>query len=417
MHPNAIDIIKRHIAGVLKNCVIEAGWPNVRSCYQHVESLSTELLKHKKEWINIDDVYSIFFTVTYDQLAAQLKSAEDKNGPLKDLLDEAGIKTLTEYLTKFYCEIPIAYNIYLKIPEGNIAFPSLQLSQNFALAFFSKGDEIPWGEDLRQGGLLAALSDPSHFHKPKAYFKFSISGYCRNNYRNQTVRRALTNLKIAIFQALYANIIRISDRRPAAFGLLGELTHHSIEKHYLECVEKYPIATRTIRVELPFDLSLFLSSLEINETKSSPLVHISSDQHSLVFGRIFKAVSALINCDSENTGRIKSAIEWYIDSYTTENTTISFLQICIALEAIFGDDNGREGITKTLADRCAYLIGTSIQDRKKIRERFEKLYSVRSKLVHGSVASLTHDERQNLEWGREIAIQSIQKEIMNLKLL
>jgi len=125
----------------------------------------------------------------------------------------------------------------------------------------------------------------------------------------------------------------------------------------------------------------------------------------------------LINCDSENTGRIKSAIEWYIDSYTTENTTISFLQICIALEAIFGDDNGREGITKTLADRCAYLIGTSIQDRKKIRERFEKLYSVRSKLVHGSVASLTHDERQNLEWGREIAIQSIQKEIMNLKLL
>ncbi|WP_206998995.1 HEPN domain-containing protein [Trinickia mobilis] len=418
MHPNAIDSVRRHVAGILQNCVIEAGWPEFRSYYAHLESLGTELIKHKKEWIDIDDVYNIFFTLTYDKLATQFKSPNDQSGLLKVLLGEAGIEALTEYLTDFYCRIPFAYDIYLKTPEGNIIFPSLQLSQSFALASFSKDDDIPWGPDLYGGGLLlSAMSDPSRFHKPKAYFKSSISGYCRNSHRNQTVRRALTNFKIAIFQALYAEIIHISNRRPATLGLLGGLTHHSVEKHYLECIEKHPTAPRIIRVELPFDLSLFLGSLELNETNNSPLNQISADQHAHVIGGIFKAASALIDSRNENAGRIKSAIEWCVDSYTTENSTISFLQICIALEAIFGDENGREGLTKTLADRCAYLIGTSIVDRKMIRENFEELYRVRSKLVHGSVASLSLDERKYLEWGRGIAKQSIQKEIMNLRLI
>lgn len=417
IHPNAIETIKRHVAGSLANCIVDDGWPTVQSYYQHVEALAGELLKHKKDWLDAGDVYGIFTTQVYNALRDKLEIIQGQSGQLKTLLGENKFNLLTNRLTDFYCKTPIPYDVYLKFPGGNITLPSVNLTNSFGITSFTKGDKIPWGDDIRQGGLLrSALEGSSTFAEPATYFKSAVSGYLNYSHRNQTARRALTNFKIAIFQALSASLVRISNRRPSGLGLIGGLTHHSIEKHYIECVEQ-DSPTQRNSIELPIDFSLFLSRLEVDDSKGSPLAHCSGEQLPVVVHGIFKAVSALIKDATENARRIKSAIEWFIDSHTTESTTISFLQICIALEAIFGDENGREdGLTKSLADRCAYLIGLSIDERKIIRNRFENLYRVRSKIVHGTIASLNQDEQQHLEWGMRIARLSIQKEIVNLKL-
>jgi hypothetical protein len=69
----------------------------------------------------------------------------------------------------------------------------------------------------------------------------------------------------------------------------------------------------------------------------------------------------------------------------------------IALEALLGDEeeesiaNGR--ITDRLADRYAFLVGTTAMDRARRRDGFKRLYKVRGRVVHGnqSRAALAHD--------------------------
>ena len=73
-------------------------------------------------------------------------------------------------------------------------------------------------------------------------------------------------------------------------------------------------------------------------------------------------------------------------------------------------------MTKTLADRCAYLVGSDIKGRRTIRENFRALYSVRSKIVHGCVGALAADEERYLDWGKSILEYSIFKEIKHLAL-
>jgi hypothetical protein len=106
-------------------------------------------------------------------------------------------------------------------------------------------------------------------------------------------------------------------------------------------------------------------------------------------------------------------MEWAIDASATENQTIRFLQICIALEAILGEEAPSEGLTKTLADRCAYLVSKDIRRRRAIREDFQKLYGARSKLVHGRRRSLHAAEAVLLEWGERLLQEVIDREIDN----
>lgn len=89
--------------------------------------------------------------------------------------------------------------------------------------------------------------------------------------------------------------------------------------------------------------------------------------------------------------------------------------MCIGLEAILGDDKLKEGITKSLADRCAYLLCPTAKSRKERRELFEQLYDHRSKLVHGRRTKLGEDAEVSLFLGRRILKEILKKELRNFE--
>jgi hypothetical protein len=124
--------------------------------------------------------------------------------------------------------------------------------------------------------------------------------------------------------------------------------------------------------------------------------------------------SNLIERNDNDAQFIKSALEWAFDSQIEENETISFIQVSIGLEAILGEETGREPLTETLADRCAYLLGNTIENRKKIRRKFRDFYKLRSKLVHGRSMRLKDNEREFLWWGRKVLDGVILKEIKKI---
>jgi hypothetical protein len=94
----------------------------------------------------------------------------------------------------------------------------------------------------------------------------------------------------------------------------------------------------------------------------------------------------LMDCvpeDWPDAHRIRTAVEWRFDSKEDDNQPLCFIQACIGLEALLGDDDQEEPLTARLADRCAYLLGKSHRDREGIRQHFKEMHKVRSKLVHG----------------------------------
>lgn len=67
---------------------------------------------------------------------------------------------------------------------------------------------------------------------------------------------------------------------------------------------------------------------------------------------------------------------------TTRSEPVRYSLLWIALEALFGPEDGRE-ITLRLAQRIAFLIGESPSEKKELFRAVKSAYSLRSKIVHG----------------------------------
>jgi len=87
---------------------------------------------------------------------------------------------------------------------------------------------------------------------------------------------------------------------------------------------------------------------------------------------------------------VLTASSWAFDSLYEGNMGARVLFLGIAFEALLG--NPKEVITKTLADRLAYLIGTSHRERDAIRDDFTAFYQLRSNVAHGEAQRLSWDD-------------------------
>lgn len=411
MHHQALEKIERHILGSLKNCDISDGWPVFDSFSRHVESLASELLKHKGQWLSVSDAFSIFYDLIYEHLRDLKRPNNEPTGRLVDLVGDDNLLQLAKHLLEFYASIPRSYDVYVAIPKISVDLTPVVLSDMFALSIFDNAKDVPGGHTAGLLGLFDNKLQPK-----KAYLRVTVSGYCNRNLENLTVRTALSRIKIAFQQAIAKKLLTISTGTPAGLGLLGGLTHYSVQKTKLVCVDKSSNTERTVSIELPLEVSKLLESLDLDTSNKQLAAALDAKNIDPLLISYLRLPALLMASTEPESGRVKSAIEWCFDSYATENTTMSFLQTCIGLEALFGDDADNDNLTKTLADRCAYLVGTDIKGRKTIRENFKQLYSIRSKLVHGSATSMASNEKHFLDWGRSILEYSIFKELKHLNL-
>lgn len=101
---------------------------------------------------------------------------------------------------------------------------------------------------------------------------------------------------------------------------------------------------------------------------------------------------------SETTvGRqLQLAARWHFDSIANNGELLSFVQAMVCLEIILGDQSEatEQGVGEAIRNRCAYLIGKSLQDRQKIMEDLRDIYRVRSKIVHTGKDNLSRSERR-----------------------
>jgi hypothetical protein len=403
--------IENKIKGSLKNCQIKDNWPQYESFSIHVDSLGEEVLKHKKEWLERWDVYSIFYDLVSEAITAhRTEDTPNLEGNLWDILGEEKGLELTENIKNYFFSIPRTFDIYIPLPRLSDSPPTnIQLSDNIYITSFKDPNEIPGGY---QEGLLGLFGAKLELNKP--YLRQRITGYCGNRLENSSNKKAINNFKILLQQGLTRDIFKANQESLAKLGLLGGLKHHQIPKAHVTHIDQQRTPLKLVQLELPLDFCQWLNNLTFN-FEDEPLNHII-DNPEKILPVIFRKPIDLIECQKDESRRILSAIQWCLDSYIVENQTLAFLQVCIGLEALFGDDTYNGGLTEMLADRCAYLVSNDIKGRKSIKKDFKELYDARSKIVHGNATELDSNDKWHLNWGRRILEYAIMKEIKHLNL-
>src|SRR5690606_34645467 len=77
---------------------------------------------------------------------------------------------------------------------------------------------------------------------------------------------------------------------------------------------------------------------------------------------------------------ITLAIESYLTSYSASHFHFQYLTLCMALESVV---DGSQELTYRLKRSIGLLCGDKIDSCKRIYNNINKLYKVRSKIIHG----------------------------------
>lgn len=411
MDHKRIERIENKIRGTLKNCLLKDSWPLYESVSVHLESLSKEILKDKKEWIDSIDVFSIFYDFTYEAIRAVTGENSAIEGKLwDDILGEENGQKLTNNFKDYLLSLPREVHVYLPIPEITKDIPTpITLSKDISIVSFHDADHVPGGYNR---GLLSL---DKKLEPGKVYIKQKMLGHASRRLENTCNKIAINNFKIFLQQGITKGLFKQSEEGKTGLGFFL-LTHHQIKKLTIISIDEGFEKPRTTTVELPLDLCRLLGSLDINWSDES--ISSSNEQNQLDKSIISKLTkpTQLIEFSGDEATRIKAAIIWCFDSYTVENQTLAFLQVCIGLEALLGDMTYNGNLTETLADRCAYLISNNIKGRRAIKKHFKELYETRSKLVHGNATELDSNQLGHLNWGKSILEFAIFKEIRHLDL-
>lgn len=115
----------------------------------------------------------------------------------------------------------------------------------------------------------------------------------------------------------------------------------------------------------------------------------------------------------EHSVRLSRAAQWLFDSHVGADPLLQFVQATIVLEILLGNQDPVEdiGLTELLANRCAYLIAGTHEERTKIMEDFKGIYRVRSKIVHTGKNVLSNAEGAMLYQLRQIGMRVLHEEL------
>jgi len=87
---------------------------------------------------------------------------------------------------------------------------------------------------------------------------------------------------------------------------------------------------------------------------------------------------------------INLAFDNYEDSFETDNRSLSFLSLMMAMESLF--NLGRGELRYRISRNCAVLLGKDLDDSIEIFKDIKEIYDTRSDLVHSGVSKKLNDD-------------------------
>lgn len=404
-HSAAKTALRKQLLEVLEGTAIKDQWvENDITKWGH--DFSVAVAKHKKSVLTSEQVWLILLRNVL-KVCVEIESEEEVS-----LSSLVSIETLADNILSVYETYPRSYSIFFPLNfEKSEKLGTHSLNSDVDLIEIQKDSPLLKYSIEQEVNTLSALTGLSEL-RPKPLFKIgqqilriNTSGYGERSVDDSAISSAISFIKGLIFISKSFDIVESQ-------GSWLRWQDESVLYGKCFVVDNDDPNSNIKAVDLPQELQEHFACYYIGRKRETDIRGETIDLRL----RIFNIASQILGSDTpkENNEALSTALVWALDSLSSKNQTVSFIQLCVSLEALLGDEQGAESLSKTLADRCAYLLGKTPTERREIRESFSDLYRHRSKLVHGRRRQIDVESREALYWGNKIILRLIKKEVSNL---
>lgn len=409
-HPKALEAMIGYLNRALSNCQIEKGWPVYETYDDAISRFTDEVLKTKRQWLNSLNIYLIFFNNIATALRDRYSEEPEVTGPLPNLLNKE-VDKIAEKILDLIKSIPRTYVIRIPLPAATgLGAQKIAITEDIWLIETVDKGKIPGAYEGYK--LEKLLNKPKEVEIDKSYLCIASSGYAGTSIEDSAFQYAMSKFKQFVYLGISFKFLE--ELKPALswtpfFGDWERVPHLEAS-----ALNPHDPGSTEGKAELSRDVAERIHRISINRD----IIGSGGESVKIFLRDKFSQVINLLNRkeDDRYCSPIKSAVEWAFDAMINENESVSFIQICIGLEAILGIGIS-EGLRHTLADRCAYLLGTNVEARNSIKESFKQMYDIRSKIVHGRAVRLNDVEKKYFVWSKRILDNVIRKELGYLKVL
>lgn len=331
----------------------------------------------------------------------------DSEAPSVELSDIEGYGDLKEVagnLLSRLLTLPWRYQLVVKtsMPTDTFSLPPvsrLEISDDLALRLVDEEfrTELPFGDatEIRLGTLGSPWEHETEWKSDCYYYCQTVSGYIPELTETRTLEGLSFKLKaffglgvaVGLLQPEYGYYSPLSPEEVFAFvdGVGGR-------------------GRREPSQRLTADTSRFLRTLRVTGIAKKPVTQ------TLILNWIRSAMG-----ETASGSRLQLAANWYFDSFSVQNDLLAFVQATVCSEILLGyDKTGADyselGLTELLANRCAYLIASSHDQRTKTIKDFRRIYKTRSEIVHQGKQRLSEKERGDLGLLRSLCAQVMYRE-------
>lgn len=338
----------------------------------------------------------------YDRLSTKLGralryQADSASVPLTSLDEFKDSDALAKEIFEHLISLPWKYKLIAPLPE---AIGETLLATLGETAFSSDVSLIKMDNSLAPMPTstgLAALMSPPPASKEQAALEIKVTGFMGFP---QTVaaENALNLIDSFLGMCLASGIFH--------YGFV----------HFHRTPERPVYVHKEIlggpMYESSFDLSRVQAEGMVSLRMTASIREQKLEVQTYLIGKLSDSLRQLFS-ESTDAARLRTAAKWLFNSHAATDPMLSFVQATIVLEILLGEEksNDKVGVSALLRDRCAYLIGSSPDDRRKLKKEFDAIYEIRSNIVHTGKHKLSMHEDRYLHTARSLGARIINKEL------
>lgn len=326
------------------------------------DAFEAEAIKAVGNWMNEGDLMTLLMTNFRVHIPREVADSND-TVLVKEMTSTETIDSIAESVVSFLARMPIPYDVSFPLPS----FPTIT-------------DEIILSDRVKFAPRTVL---GAHVKPEGAEIVVRANGFAMGSLQHSAAREAASILKITLGLGALRKVFR--ERRTLRRQLPSLLpVEFTTEVSHFIFIREAGSQTGT-RIKMGTGLSKYLDSLGWADRLGDEFPQGIQD--------LANPLNMIYHPDAEtNVKTIRRAIEWQFDAVIDEDATMRFLKHCIGLEALLAEQSEDMGITEQLADRCAFLLSKTPDERARRRLNVREVYKLRSKIVHGSISGLSHKD-------------------------
>lgn len=388
MHAEAQARMKEIVLAMLPNLRISDDGDIEIAATGTLEPLSKFLAQNFDKWIDIDFLHA--WVSLNDAIADQ---GLNQTGQLGQVSTEAQREVVAQSVVDYWAAVPFTYEFAFQLPALDPFDNPVEIAPGVTFKNVLIAQPPSLGIPLLSGLLSAAASATAPPPPPqqRACLAISSKGLMQLNFgggvaENAAIRRA----KIALQLGMVAGVFDTGYIKGKSFAPVSDATFSTLQGPPPEFKE----------IGLPAFFGSVLSRVRpaedspslVDALKPVGVVSTHEDRRNKKASKNPKEVAE--DHFARHCARIATAAEWLFDA-EGERTPTSLVQTAIAYEALYGGSK-QDPVVETLANRVAYALGKTPQEREELIRGFMMFYDTRSRVVHSGASRLTREQQAHL---------------------